>query len=205
MTFSIDGNEWDYPCQIKRVTEVRSSDLSGIMLDKSYFNDVMGTWLVYDLTLAVPFESESDYYIIYNLLVDPVEGHDFVLPYNASTISFYGRVTTVSDAWVKMANGNYWKGTQFRIEASEPSKEVTLDTSVTRGHNPVSPLPWSGIIKLYIDDDGYLHYIKELGDDLSFYIDDDGVLHRVAQGDIIEYTGYGWEQVYEDITEDYYF
>lgn len=204
MSFSIDGKTWDYPCQIEREAEIKSSDLSGLMLDKSYFNDVLGTWMQYTVTLAVPIGNEPDYYIIYNALTAPVEGHDFVLPYNSSDISFFGRVTSVSDAWVKMADGNYWKGTTFNIIANEPSKEAVLDDVVTRGHTPVAPLPWSGIVRLYIDDDGYLHQLKTEGEELDFYIDDDGVLHRVSYGACIEYTPYGWERVLED-ADDIYF
>lgn len=204
MSFSIDGKEWEYPCQIDRTAEITASDLSGLMLDKSYFNDVLGTWMKYNLTLAVPIGNEPDYYIIYNALTAPAEGHNFVLPYNGTNISFFGRVKSVSDSWVKMANGNYWKGTTFEIIANEPSREATLDDVVTRGHSPVAPLPWSGIVKLYIDDEGYLHQIKTEGDDLDFYIDDDGILHRVTHGAYIEYTPYGWERVLEDANETYF-
>ena len=39
MSFSIDGLEWQYPCQITREAKLTASDISGMMLDKSYFND----------------------------------------------------------------------------------------------------------------------------------------------------------------------
>jgi hypothetical protein len=195
MSFSIDGARWEYPCQIERTAEVTASDLSSLMLDKSYFNDVLGTWLRYSLTLAVPIGNEPDYYAIYDALTAPVEGHDFTLPYNSTDIDFFGRVLSVSDVWIQMTDGNYWKGTRFEIIASEPSKEATLDDVVTRGHNPVAPLPWSGVVRLYIDDDGYLHQVKTDGQDLDFYIDEGGVLHKVTHGTYIEYTPYGWERV----------
>ena len=196
MSFSIDGLEWNYPCKIERVAEVTASELSGLLLDKSYFNDVLGTWMKYNLTIAVPFGNEPDYNSIYEQLIQPVSGHTFVFPYNSGTITVTGRVTTVSDAWVKMpGNNNYWKGTRFEIIANTPSKTEELGEVVSAGNSPNPTLPWSGWVRFYIDDDGYLHLQKTTGTDVDFYIDDDGVLHSLAVGDIIEYTSYGWDRV----------
>lgn len=195
MSFTIDGITWEYPCQIERAAEIKASELSALMLNKEYFNDVQGTWMSYGLTLAVPFGSESDYYAIYEQLTQPVEGHTFVLPYNGSTIEIFARVTSVSDVWVCMKNGNYWRGTKFEIIANHPSKTVELGEVLTRGRSPVPPLPWSGWVRFYIDDDGYLHLVKTTETELDFYIDDNGVLHSIATGDVIEYTPYGWDRV----------
>lgn len=195
MSFTIDGIKWEYPCQIERTAEIKASELSSLMLNKDYFNDVLGTWMQYSLTLAVPIGNETDYYAIYEQLTQPVEGHNFVLPYNGSDIEIFARVTSVSDAWVYMQNGNYWKGTRFEIIANHPSKQVELGEVLTRGRSPVSPLPWSGWVKFYIDDDGYLHLVKTKDTELDFYLDDDGNLHSITLGDVVEYTPYGWDRV----------
>ena len=138
MIWSIDGNAWDYPCRIEREAEMTASEISGMMLDKSYFNDVMGTWRKYDLTLAVPVGAESEYARIYELLTEPVDGHVFVLPYNNSTITITARVASVQDVWVRLpGNQNFWRGTQFTIVANHPSKTKELETVVERGRTPL--------------------------------------------------------------------
>lgn len=195
MSFTIDGKTWNYPCQIERVSEVKSSDLSNLLLDKSYFNDVLGTWLKYSLTLAVPFGNESDYYAIYDALTAPVEGHTFVLPYNSTTVQITGRVSSVSDAFVIMPNGNYWKGTRFEILSNEPVKKTELGAVVTTGRSPIPSLPWSGWVSFYVDEDGYLHQVKTEGTEIDFYVDNDGYLHSIAPGDVIRYTSYGWDRI----------
>lgn len=195
MSFSIDGITWEYPCQIERVSEIKASDLSGLMLDKTYFNDVLGTWLSYSLTLAVPFGNESDYYAIYETLVKPVPSHEFVFPYNGGTKQITGRVSEVSDAWVLMPGGNYWKGTRFQIIANEPSARAELGEVIGNGESPIEALPWSGWVSFYIDDNGDLHQVKTEGTEVDFYVDENGDLHKVAVGAVIEYTSYWWDLV----------
>lgn len=135
--FTIDGITWQYPCQIERTAEMTASEISGLMLDKTYFNDVIGTWMKYNLTLAVPFGKESDYYAIYDALTEPVEGHTFSFPYNNGTIALTGRVTSVSDVWVRMPNQkNYWRGTRFEIISNHPSKTKGLEETILRGITP---------------------------------------------------------------------
>lgn len=206
MSFTIDGIKWDYPCQIERVSEMTASEISGLMLDKSYFNDVLGTWLKYSLTIAVPFGSETDYNAIYEQLTQPVAGHEFILPYGNSTISITGRVASVLDAWIKMpGNANYWRGKQFEILSNNPTKTEELGEVLVRGNSPIPAIPWSGWVKFQIDDDGYLHLIKTEGLDIDFYIDDDGNLHSLALGDVIEYTAAGWDRVAAADGDNIYF
>lgn len=137
MSFSIDGLVWPYPCQIERVAELKASELSGLMLDLSYFNDAQGTWMRYTVTLAVPFGYEDDYAAIYEQLTKPVDGHQFVMPYNNSDITLTARVLQVSDALVRMpGDKRYWKGTTFEIVANQPSKLTTLNETLIRGRTP---------------------------------------------------------------------
>ncbi len=138
MSFSVDGITWEYPCQIERTAEIQASDLSGLMLNLDYFNDVQGIWMEYDVTIAVPFGSEDDYYTIYETLTQPVDGHLFVLPYNNSEITVTARVLSVADALVRMPEGkNYWKGTTFKIVANHPSKFYSLSEVLVRGRTPL--------------------------------------------------------------------
>ena len=102
---SIDGAEWDVPCDLERTADITPSEISGMMLDKTYFNDVLGTFLTYDVTIAVPPTMEEEYFQIYEALTDPVESHQFVMPYNGDTVELTARVESVRDALVYTVSG----------------------------------------------------------------------------------------------------
>lgn len=133
----IDGLTWDVPCEIHRTAELQSSEISGLMLDLSYFNDVLGTFMAYDVGIAVPWNMLDDYSAIYELLTDPLDGHTFILPYNQDYITITGRVANVKDTLYKTADGNYWEGCTFTVIANHPSKYMSLDEVITRGRTPV--------------------------------------------------------------------
>ena len=135
---TIDGHKWRVPCDISRVAEVKSSEISGLMLDKTYFNDVIGTFLTYDVTLAVPTTMTGEYSSIYEVLTDPVDGHQFVLPYNQGTITITARVESVKDVLVYTASKRqYWRGIQFTVIANHPSASYDLDEVIRMGRSPM--------------------------------------------------------------------
>ncbi len=116
-----------------------SSEISGLLLDKSYFNDVIGTYMRYTLRLAVPFGYEDEYSAIYKQLTEPVDGHQFVFPYSGQTIQVTGRVQNIQDIWVRMPGGtSHWKGIAFEVVSNHPSKTMSLGQVLTRG---MAPLP----------------------------------------------------------------
>ena len=138
MSFTIDGIKWDFPCTIERQAEITSSEISGMMLNKTYFNDVLGTWMKYTIAIAVPKGHEADYTDIYEILADPVSYHTFILPYNYQEggITVNGRVNVVSDVWVRLPQGKQtWRKTRFEIIANHPTKEAPL------GNVGYSPFP----------------------------------------------------------------
>lgn len=136
--FTCDGITWDVPCKIEREAEVRASDISGLLLNRTYFNDVIGTYLQYTVSLAIPLDGLGQYTALYEILTAPVDGHQFVLPYNDDTIEITGRVEVVSDEWRKHAdNGNYWRHTSFTVLANHPSKWMSLDGVLTMGGTPM--------------------------------------------------------------------
>ena len=140
--FSIDGMTWGYPCKITRTAEMTASEISGLLLDKSYFNDVIGTYMSYDVTIAIPVGRESQYATIYEALTSPVDGHAFILPYNSGMVEITGRVASVTDDYVRLPGGGIaWKGTRFTVVANHPTKEMSLDEVITRG---AAPLPGGG-------------------------------------------------------------
>lgn len=134
----IDGHRWKVPCDVGRVAEVRSSEISGMMLDKSYFNDVVGTFLSYDVSLAVPPTMEHAYDSIYEVLTDPIDGHRFIMPYGQGTIEITARVESVKDTLVYTASKRqYWKGIKFTVISNHPSKSYDLGTVIRTGRAPM--------------------------------------------------------------------
>ena len=137
--FSVDGTYWGYPCDIERVSEMTASEISGVLLNKNYFNDVIGTFLSYSVTLVVPIGHEAEYSTLYEILTQPVDAHSFVLPYNQGSITITGRVQSISDVYRRMADGSiHWRGIKFTVISNSPSKTHTLGQAIQRG---VSPMP----------------------------------------------------------------
>jgi hypothetical protein len=132
--FKIDGTRVDLPCSIAREATMEASELSGMLLDKTFFNDVLGTYLKYSVKVAVPIGKEATYSQLYEILTQPVEGHVFEFPYNQKTVTLTGRVGSIQDRKYK----NTWRGVSFVIMANNPTKEMTLGEVIARG---VSELP----------------------------------------------------------------
>lgn len=137
--FTVDGMQWTLPCDIKRVAEVTASEISGMLLNKNYFNDVIGTFLQYTISIVVPFGKMSQYSKLYEILTNAVDAHSFVLPYNSGTITITGRVQNISDIYRRLRDGTtHWTGISFTVVANSPYKTHSLGEAITRG---TSPLP----------------------------------------------------------------
>lgn len=136
--FSVDGMQWNIPCDITRTAEIKLSDISGMLLDKSFFADPLGTYMSYDVLLAVPIGWEDTYIALYEKLTDPVDGHSFTFPYNSDTLTITARVDGgIKDAY-KRGPGNTvkWVGIQFTVVANAPTKQRTLQESISAGQTP---------------------------------------------------------------------
>ena len=137
--FSIDGITWDIPCDITRTAEIKASDISGMLMDRSYFYDVLGTYMQYEISLIPSPQDMGAYYALWEQLSAPVDGHTFSLPYNGSTLELTGRVDSISDVYVRMPNGGvYWKGVSFTVTGNAPTKTMSLSEVISRG---LTPLP----------------------------------------------------------------
>lgn len=139
----IDNVSYDVVAGIKRTANITPSQISGMLLDKTYFNDVIGTYLQYEVQLAIPHESEPEYAALYEVLTDPVADHRVILPYNNTAVEIVGRIETISDSYVETVHKNndvvnLWRNITFVITANHPTKEYTLNEVIERG---VSPLP----------------------------------------------------------------
>ena len=125
--FSIDSVRYDMPCSIERTAEVRPSDISGMLLDKKYFNDVLGTYLKYTISIAIPKGQENDYSQLYEILTNPVASHTVNCPYNQTRKTIVGRIESVSDSYYREEDGiHIWRRTKFDIISNEPYKVNTL-------------------------------------------------------------------------------
>lgn len=141
MIWAVDGYEWDLPCTVERTTEIQASEISGLLLDKSYFNDVIGTFLKYDIRIEVPIGREEEYADLYdNYLSQPVSGHTFDLPYVGGMITVVGRIEDISDVYVRLRDGKiHWKGIQFSVIGNHPTKHQTLDGAISTFGVPSLP------------------------------------------------------------------
>ncbi len=170
MMWYVDGLSWDIPCTIERVAEVTASEISGMLLNKQYFNDIIGTYMKYDISIAIPVGMEDDYADLYEVLTEPVDAHAFVLPYNQSTISITGRVQTISDSYYGTENGTQiWRGTKFSIIANHPSKEMSLSQAISHGISPVPDVQGAVV--------GDIYELTQDGWQLTDFQDADGVAY----------------------------
>lgn len=131
---SIDETTWEVPCDVERTADITPSEISGMMLDKTYLNDVIGTYMSYAVTLAVPPTKEYEYVQLYEILTQPVDGHRFILPYNQGMVAITARVESVKDVlvWTK-TNKQYWRGVTFTAIANHPTKTMELGEVLLRG------------------------------------------------------------------------
>lgn len=133
----VDGLIFDFKCRIVRTHEVRPSEISGQMMDRSWFNDVIGTYLKYDFTLEYPAWRQDDYDMFVELMSDPVDAHEFLVPYGQGQLRLTARVESISDEHKKLGAMKFWIGTRFTIMAVHPSKEMSLAGVLARGRAPL--------------------------------------------------------------------
>ena len=155
--FTIDAYTWPWPCAIERQAELKPSDISGLMLDRSYFNDIIGTYMSYTVMLATPIDQRDEYSRIYELLTEPVDGHAIVLDYNQGTVQITGRVSgVIADTYVRLpGDGRYWKGIRFTVTANHPTKYLTLTEALSRGRSPLPEIAQPGEGDTYTWTDGH--------------------------------------------------
>lgn len=136
--FSIDGVEYRVKCTTTRSAEIKESSISGLMLDGSYFRDIHGTYYSYEIRLEMPLKNKGRYASLIEQLTEPVDGHQFVLPYNNETLLLTGKVEDPEDVYKELESGyTYWDGLQFSIAPNGPSKQMTLEEAISRGMTPL--------------------------------------------------------------------
>lgn len=151
---TIDGIAWPWPCDITRTSQMQSSDISGMLMDKSWFNDVLGQYLSYEISLAPPIHGRDRYREIYAAITDPVDGHTVVVPYDSGEVTITARIENIRDEYVRLNGGGaYWKGIKFTVIANHPTRTYTLSEALERGRTllPEVAEPAEGDIYQYHD------------------------------------------------------
>lgn len=123
--FTIDGITYNVFCDIERQVEIKGSDLSGMLLNKQNYKDVLGSYIQYTISMAIPVTEMAAYAELYEKLTDPVATHQITMPYNNTTITFDGTIETVSDRYFNKSNDiskGVWRGTQFTAIGATPIK-----------------------------------------------------------------------------------
>lgn len=154
MLLTIDGMTYNVPCEVRRTAEISASEISGLMLDGSYFNDVLGTYLTYELSFTYPLYDQDRYAAVIEKLTEPVDGHTFVLPYNNGVVTVTARVETVSDEFVHLDSGReFWRETRFEIIANHPTRAMSLGEALTRGRTVLPEIaePHDGDTYTYVN------------------------------------------------------
>ena len=170
MSFYIDNTEIDLPCTIERTAELSASNVSGILLDKSYFNDVLGTYMKYTIAIAVPTGKESLYASLYEVITEPTDGHSFLLPYNQTMVQITGRVETISDKYYREENGvKLWRGIKFEVIANHPTKTMTLGEVIERGLTPIPTVQFPNLGDLYEYESTGWEQVEISGNDYTEY------------------------------------
>lgn len=140
---TIDGIIWPLTAKVVRTSRIEEDpETSGLMMDKSKSHNVIGTYLEYEISIAVPFWAVGSYSNFYEAITDPVDGHTAIVPYNEGEISITGFISIVRDEYVrnKADNGNYWRETTFTISSNAPFKTYTLGEKIVRGRAPLPEL-----------------------------------------------------------------
>lgn len=134
MWFTVDGVEWNVPCDIERQSEVRASDISDMLMNRTLLIDPLGTYLQYDIKLIPVPAQMGEYYALYEVLTQPVGSHTFELPYNADFVTMTGYLSPIKDVYVRFPNGAvYWKGIRFTVYAVAPNKTMSLSDVIAHG------------------------------------------------------------------------
>ncbi len=120
----VDGTKYDFPCDITRTARIVSSDVSGMLMNRTEYNDTLATYYDYTLKFAIPINRMNLYAAFFEQVTAAVDSHTFTFPYNQSKIDIVGKVESVSDVFYREVGGvNIWRSVQMTVKALEPSKK----------------------------------------------------------------------------------
>lgn len=121
----VDGTTYNFPCDISRKARIVSSDVSGMLMDNTEYNDALATYYDYTIKIAVPITDMNIYAAFFEQVTAPVNSHTFTFPYNQGTKDIVAKVESISDRYFREVNGvQVWRSVQLNIHALKPSKEA---------------------------------------------------------------------------------
>ena len=121
----VDGTTYNFPCDISRKARIVSSDVSGMLMDNTEYNDALATYYDYTIKIAVPITDMNIYAAFFEQVTAPVNSHTFTFPYNQGTKDIVAKVESISDRYFREVNGvQVWRSVQLNIHALRPSKEA---------------------------------------------------------------------------------
>lgn len=120
---SIDGITWDLNCKVVRTVTIEESNISGMLMNRAYFSDVIGSYLAYEVQFPLRSGDETSYDSLYETLTNATGEHTIILPYGQGHVTFTGRIKQVKDTLYRGQGGaNYWLSDTFQFISNEPYK-----------------------------------------------------------------------------------
>jgi hypothetical protein len=124
-TIAVDSVWYNFPCDISRKARIVSSDVSGMLMNNTEYNDALATYYDYTIKIAVPIDDMNIYATFFEAVTAPVNSHTFTFPYNQGTKDIVAKVESISDRYFREVNGvQVWRSVQLNIHALKPSKEA---------------------------------------------------------------------------------
>ena len=121
----VDGTKYNFPCDISRKARIVSSDVSGMLMNNTEYNDALATYYDYTIKIAIPITDMNIYATFFEQVTAPVPSHTFTFPYNQGTKDIVAKVESISDRYFREVNGvQVWRSVQLNIHALKPSKEA---------------------------------------------------------------------------------
>ena len=122
--FSIDGVYYDVIIPedgIERSFQILDDDTAGRVLSGAMQRSIIGTYYNYKIDLDTSRMSGAAYDAMYEVLTEPVDYHEIVVPYGQSTLAFDAYITSGSDRLqIIKPSGNKWHGLSLQFIALEP-------------------------------------------------------------------------------------
>ena len=125
--FTVDNIHFDIPL----VSLKRSADFLDKFAERTEDGDLKRELIgvYYNFTLTVGDSAafgDSDYNEFWNKMTEPVEFHDFVLPTGTGTYSFRGYISSVSDEYKKILDGEAeFSAFTCKMTAKQPARSPT--------------------------------------------------------------------------------
>lgn len=124
---TVDNIHFDIPL----VSLKRSADFLDKSAERTEDGDLKRELIgvYYNFTLTVGDSAafgDSDYNEFWNKMTEPVEFHDFVLPTGTGTYSFRGYISSVSDEYKKILDGEAeFSAFTCKMTAKQPARSPT--------------------------------------------------------------------------------